>query len=442
MDYVLIKNGQIVYDNEVLKKDLLIGNTKILAIADRIERPEPETPVIDAGGKFIMPGAIDSSIAFADVCQIESEVQRRFNNAEVVGGSTTVIETLMPSYSLDSTTEIVNRRQKKFFIVPDFSFHLSLQGWDGLGGKDIDYSYSHEGITSFYMSWPMVEKFSQKKMVEMLQIISFFDLLVVIEMEQAEISGIGYPSSQHKNEEAISNHLKDLRSIISKVVDAGCRLCLLNICFQEQLEIIEEFKETDLINAQLVFPYNLGDSDKYEVSKNSIFTGFSLVDQLNLIPFDRFWELLKDVRYTIARPLLNLSVEGIVKDSQVNNRPDEFFLLKHFLSVIYTAGVVNKNITIQEFVSIVAERNAVLFGLYPQKGVLKVGSDADIVIWDPEFERNLYCNFPKGMMGESSSQKLKGRSGFVFARGRMVYDGENFNDEGCCGRFLYRSPVS
>jgi dihydroorotase-like cyclic amidohydrolase len=441
MDYVLIKNGQIVYDNEVLKKDLLIGNTKILAIADQIERPEPETPVIDAGGKFILPGAIDTSIAFAEVCQIESEVQRRFNNAEIVGGTTTVIETLMPAFSLDSTTEIVNRRQKKFFIVPDFSFHLSLQGWDGLGGKDIDYSYSHEGITSFHMSWPMAEQFSQKKIEEMLQVISFFDLLVVIEMEQPDISGTGYLSMKHKYEEAIADHLKELRRIISKVVDAGCRLCLLNISFEEQLQIIEEYMDSGLVNAQLVFPYNLGDSDKYEVDKNSIFSGFSLVDQLNLIPFDRFWELLKDRHYSIARPPLNLSVEGIVKDSQVNNRPDEFFLLKHFLSAIFTAGVINNKISIQEFVSIVSERHAVLFGLFPKKGVLRVGSDADIVVWDPEFERNVYCNFPKGMMGESSSQKLKGRSEFVFARGNMVYDGENFTDEGCCGRFLYRSPV-
>lgn len=143
----------------------------------------------------------------------------------------------------------------------------------------------------------------------------------------------------------------------------------------------------------------------------------------------------------MARPLLNLSGEGILKDSQVNNRPDEFFLMKNFLSVVYTTGVVENNISMVELCSIVMTRLSKLYGLYPKKGVLRIGADADVIVWDPSFERSLYCNYPVGLKGKSNSVKLKGRADFVFVRGRMIYDGEHFSEEECCGKFLYRSPV-
>lgn len=441
MDYVLIKNGQLVCDDEVVNADLLIGNNKIVAIDGLIERPEPETPVIDAGGKFVLPGAVDTSTSFDELCQVESDIQKRFNQAEIMGGTTAILKTLMPGYSLSATSEVFNKRNKKFSIVPDFSFHLALQGWEGMSATEINYCYAHEGITSFYLKWPVLGVFNQVPLDEILQVIARFDLLVVLEMQQPDFSGRGHHEVHNKYAEVIEEHLHQMRFIIGKIIKAGCRLCLLGLSFVEQLKIVEEFSDTGLVNAELVFQYNIGGRDKYEVNKNSIFSGFSLNNQLNLIPADQIWTLLLDERFMLSRPLLNLSGEGIVKDSQVNNRPDEFFLLKNFLSVVYTAGVVEGNLSIQEFSSVVAKRQARLFGLYPKKGTLKTGSDADIVIWDPDFERNLYCNFPIGMMRESKSVKLKGRPEFVFVRGNMIYDGESFREEGCYGRFLYRSPV-
>jgi len=441
MDYVLIKNGQIVGDDEVVEADLLIGSNKIVAIGNGLERPEPETPVIDAGGKFLLPGAIDTSIAFGELCTVESDIQKRFNQAEIMGGTTALIETMMPGYSLNATSELINKRNRKFFVVPDYSFHLALQGWEGITAKDIDYCYSHEGITSFFLQWPVLESFNQSKLDEILQVIAYFDLVVVLEMQGPDIMEHRFSNWDEEYKESIDEHMRQFRYIIKKIVKFGCRLSLLGVSFQEQMEVIEEYRESGLISAEIVFPFNIGGQDRYEINEDSIFSGFSLSNRLSLIKTSYLWELLKDPHFFIARPLINLSGEGIVKTSQVNNRPDEFFLLKNFLSVIYTAGVVEGKINISEFASIVSGRQAKMFGLYPKKGTLKVGSDADVVIWDPDFERNLYCNFPVGIGSESKSVKLRGRPDFVFVRGNMVYDGENFTKEGCCGHFLYRSPV-
>lgn len=439
MDYVLIKNGKIVDRLNVQTKDLLIGNNKIIAIGDGLDRPEPETPVIDAGGKYLMPGALDVNVAFFDTCKSEPESQRKFNQAEIVGGTTTVLETIVPGLSDSSSIELLKQFKRPVNVIPDYGFHISLQGWDFFDAKDMDYCYSHEGITSFSLQWPLDEELDERQLIALIKEAAHFHLLIIVEM--SGLNGFGDVFMNSDYERVVAQYFVQLKRILELITDMGCRVFLQNICFQEQIEIISLFKDTGLVYSELMFPFHLGDSEHYAVDKNSVYVGLPLVDKLNLISHDEFWKLMKDDHFLIVRPSLNLSGDGIVKDSQVHNRPDEYFLIKNFLSVIYTSGIIEQKITIMDFVDIMSERLSKLMGLFPQKGVLRVGSDADLIIWDPDFERNIYCNFPQKSDVVSKSVKLKGRAEFVFVRGVMVYDGETFSDDYSLGNFLYRSPM-
>ena len=157
---------------------------------------------------------------------------------------------------------------------------------------------------------------------------------------------------------------------------------------------------------------------------------------MNLISQDEYWELLKDEHFLVSRPFMTVIDEGVLKNSQVKNRPDEYFLLKNFLSVLYTVGVQTGKLSVKDFISIISTRPAKLFGLYPKKGMLRPGADADIVIWDPAHERNLYCNLPAEQGMKQVSYKLLGRCEFVFARGQMAYNGESYYTESLSGHFL------
>ncbi|MCU4175943.1 amidohydrolase family protein [Carboxylicivirga sp. N1Y90] len=441
MDYVLIKNGKIVDGTNVLEKDLLIGNNKILAIEDNLERPEPETPVIDAGGKYLMPGALDINISFFDACSQEPESQRKFNQAEIVGGTTTVLETIVPGLSDDSSLELLKQKKRPLNVVPDYGFHLSLQGWDRFDEKELDYCYSHEGITSFFLQWPLDDEGEIANLIELIKTAAQFDLLLMVEMDAPFDASNSSLKKSYEYEQAIKQYLLNLKRILDLSTSAGCKVLLQNICFREQIEIILLFKETGLVYSELMYPFYLGDSADYKVDKNSVFFGIPLVDTLSLISHEEFWELIKSDHFFIVRPSLTLSSEGVVKDSQVHNRPDEYFLIKNFLSVIYTSGVIREKISLMEFVSIMAERASKLMGLYPKKGVLRTGSDADLIIWDPDYERNIYCNFPQELDSKPISLKLKGRAEFVFVRGLMAYNGEAFSGDYALGSFLYRSPI-
>jgi len=187
-------------------------------------------------------------------------------------------------------------------------------------------------------------------------------------------------------------------------------------------------------------PYHIGIFERMLIDSDANFSGFTMSGNLRLIPIKEIWKLLKNEYFLLARPMLKISDQGVVKVGQVDNRPDEYFLLKNYLSVIFSAGVKPGYLSFNEFVSIVANRTAKFMGLYPQKGTISIGSDADIVIWNPDFKRNLYCHLPSNDISEVNSFKLEGRVEFVFIKGHMVYNGESFSDEDIVGRYLYRSP--
>ncbi len=438
MDYVLIKNGKVVVEDGVYRKDVLIGNDKIIEIQDKIGRPEPETPVIDAHGKFVLPGAIDTNIQFSELIKQDETALKRFNQAQIIGATTTVLEPILQQSSSSYKVELKRKRQNKYGINADYSFHLSINNWKQLKGEDIDFCYAHEGIASFYLRWP-VDGGELSKVKELLKEAANDATPVLVDLLKPGEAGGNFIMAD-VDMEAINRHLAHMRELIELALEVECAVCFMNVCFKEELELIEKYAREDLIFAELMFPFHIADSDRIILDDNSIYSGFPLIKGLSLVPPHQLWACLKKSNYFVARPMVKLSGHGIIRDSQVANRPDEYILLKNLLSVLYTWGVIRMHMSFEELVHLIACRPAMFMGLYPKKGVLRVGSDADVVIWNPDYKRNLYCHLP-GLTGEAEQQfTLMGRVEFVFTKGCMVYDGESFSDGRIEGRYLYRSP--
>src|SRR2546430_2129730 len=118
--------------------------------------------------------------------------------------------------------------------------------------------------------------------------------------------------------------------------------------------------------------------------------------------------------------------------------------IEHRLSLVYTGGVHGKHFSPNRFVQLVATAPAKLFGLYPRKGTIAVGSDADLVIFDPNHEEVIsakthhmrvdYCMFER--------IKIKGAPKTVFSRGRAVVDAGNFVGRPGAGQFLRRQTYA
>ena len=436
MNYVLIRNGSIVSSRDIRVGDILIGNNKIIDIAEKISRPDPDTPVIDASGKYVLPGAIDTSRSFSEFGHLHKDEMLKLCRAEVIGGTTCMIENLEPNKNLDCIegVRLAKKRSKENLI--DYGFHVSLTGWSDFTDKDLTYCFAHEGITSFYFD----SVFEEDKLVELMKKVQSKGLLLLVEVSHPEYKGSGYTGMSKTYEQSVNDHLNLLRLLLEKTIETKCNVCFLNISFNEEVDLILEAQKKHKIYAELMQPCYIGDGMDFVVDDRTIMHGFALSEGLNLIPYSRFWQLLKDEQFLVSRPTLRVSNVDDDKDNIVFNRPDEYFVLKNALSVLYTSGVSRENIDIRQFCDIISEKPAKLMRLYPQKGIIRQGSDADVIIWDPDVDRNLYCSYASTAGEHITSTKLIGKAQFVFVKGVMAYDGEEFYSEKLKGQFVYQMP--
>ena len=183
----------------------------------------------------------------------------------------------------------------------------------------------------------------------------------------------GQPEMSKVYNETITNHLSQLRAVLDYAVEAGCIVCVLNVCFKEELNLIEKLSGSGLVYAEVLFPFHIANSDKIFVDNNSIYSGFPLINKLNLLSEEDIWKCLRKDNYFISRPKVKLSGQGVLSDSQVDNRPDEYILLKNLLSVLYTWGVAEKNFSMVDLVDLIAVRTARFMGLYLEKASCRPG---------------------------------------------------------------------
>jgi len=114
------------------------------------------------------------------------------------------------------------------------------------------------------------------------------------------------------------------------------------------------------------------------------------------------------------------------------------------LPILWTAMVTSGKFTLNEFVALTSTNPAKIFGLYPQKGDIAVGSDADVVLWDPAKKVNYGLTFSHHRTDYNLYEgwELTGFPVRVFSRGRMIVENGVWHGKAGEGRFLYRKPFS
>ncbi|PZX12326.1 amidohydrolase family protein [Breznakibacter xylanolyticus] len=435
MNYLLIKNGLIVTGNKVFKADMLIGNETIIEISSTIVRPDPMTPVIDAGGRFIIPGGVDFYHYDLTGKDIDTHERDKLVGVQVINGTTTLFETIEPEKSADFEPVIEQMSTQQQAGVPDFAYHFSPMRYRFESEQDLFECYVHFGMSTIYINQGF-DCFRHESLFKRLYAYAErFNLTVIIEIPDCldfewvggyttytiGEGGVGYPSY--------------LEKVLQRLRNATFPVLLTRLRYREEIEVFQKYHARNKnMYAEIEMPCSLGEGQQWGTqTREDNYTGV----RFRPIGHEMFCKLISQDNYLVARPSFKLMI-GNSSESPVFNRPDKFFGLKYYSSMLYTLTVVSGRLAITDFVNNMSTKPAMLMGLYPQKGVVRIGSDADFMIWNPDVERNLYCNFFND--DHSEEWKLHGRPEFVFCKGKMVYDGETFFSENLNGHYLYRSP--
>ncbi|MGF7010786.1 dihydropyrimidinase [Lachnospiraceae bacterium PF1-22] len=450
----LFKGGKTVSSEGVLEQDILIQDEKIVAVGKDL--PDEDAEVIDVSDKLLFPGFIDAHTHF-DLEVSDTVTADDFytgTRQAVAEGTTTIIDFATQNHGETLKEALVNwHRKADGKSSCDYGFHMAISQWNERIAQELPLMKA-EGVTSFklYMTYDAMY-LNDGEIYKALKAIKEEHGVVGVHCENRDLIAALVEEAKSKGDLAPFYHEKtrpyqaEAEAInrlleIASVVDVP--VLIVHLSTKAGLGVIRGARE----RGQKVFvetcpQYLLMNSEKYQLTDEEAMK-YIIAPPLRTEEDQRaLWEAIAvaDID-TVATDHCSFTTAQKEKGLQdFTNIPCGMPGVGTRPALMYTFGVGEGKISVGEMCRLLAENPAKLYGLYPRKGALLPGSDADIVVWDEEVSRTLTnqslsaCDY-----NPYQGTKVKGRATKVYLRGTLVaQDGGMVQENTGC--YLYRQPT-
>ncbi len=455
---LLIKNGDIVTADARYRGDIYIENETITHIGRGLEAP-PGTEVLDAAGRLVFPGFIDPHvhIYLPFMATFAKDTHETASVAALIGGTTTFIEMCCPSRKDDVLEGYQLWKSKaEGNSACDYSFHMSVTRFDDKTEAQLR-EIVRDGITSFkiFLAYKNFFGVDDGEMYQIVTLAKKLGAIVTAHCENAELverlqqeliaQGKTGPK-WHEPSRPESVEAEGTNRFATFLENIGATGYVVHLSCQPALAAAMAAKARGVrIFVESVIPHLLLDKThaerggvegmkhvmspplrnrrNHEVLWNALATGAIDTVGTDHCPFDTEQKLLGKEAFTH----IPNGIPGI--EERVN--------------LLYTYGVKRGVLDVHRFVDAASTRPAKIFGLFPRKGTIAVGSDADLVIYDTNYlgtlsaqthhVNNDYCGF-EGM-------QIEGRPSVVTVRGKIQVRDAKFVGEQGRGQMLRREPI-
>lgn len=443
----LIKNGTVVSAENCRKADVLIEGEKVAEVASGIESPGAE--VIDASGKFIFPGFIDTHTHFdLDAGDFHTADDFYTGTKAAVAGGTTVI--------LDFTTQEKGQTLKEALEVwhqmaegkssCDYGFHMSITDWNRAVKKEIK-DMTRLGVTSYklYMAYDHL-KVNDREIYEILSAVEEEKGIIGVHCENGEIIRAVTERLKAENPNGVRLHPlsrpaeAEAEAVHRLLTIAGLADVPVNIVHLSSGLGLEEVRRART-KGQQVFTetcpqYLILDDSKYECPGFEG-AGYVLSPPLRKnSDIDMLWNAVAHGEIDVMGTdhcSFNMSGQKTRGIDDFTKIPNGIPGVEHRPVLFYRYGVVSGKTNVQMMCRMLSERPAKLFGMYPRKGAVLPGSDADLVIWNPEKEwtitaeqqiQNVDYTPYEGIRVQGSPEKVFLRGQCVAESGKVLKEGQ------------------
>lgn len=451
----LIKNGTIVTSTNEYIADIYIEDGIIKEIGKDLDIKADE--IIDAEGKLIFPGGVDEHVHYGSFGARLFET----TDAAAVGGTTTIVD-FAPQDKDVSLIDSIKRQAAKAENIAcvDYAFHgIIMDPKDSvfeeipqlseIGVASLKLFMAYKG-TNFYSDDESILKammIAKKHGITMMVHAENADIISVLQKKYLE-EGCTDPIYHYYSRPPISEEEATKRAIaLAKSVD--CPLYVVHVSVAEAMEAIREaYEEGWPIYGETCTHYLTLNTD-YLAKPN--FEGAKYVCAPPLRPqrhLDALWDAVQK-GWIQAVGSDHCAVEGGFEAKKrgigdFTKIPNGCPGVQDRLALLWTNGVCKGKITRQKFIELFSTKPAKIVGLYPQKGEIAVGSDADIIIFDPYFE-GMISN-KESLHGIDYSPfegfKIKGKPEQVFLRGERIAKNGKFVGERGKGRWQKCKPYA
>jgi len=450
----LIKNGRIVTAVDDYHADILIENQKISVIGKDLQMEADHT--IDASGKLVIPGGIDPhthmELPFGGTQA--SDDFRTGTIAAAHGGTTSIIDFAV-QYKGQSLIEGIDNWHKKAEgkTAIDYGFHLITTE---LEDKQIEelYTAMDEGVTSFkmFMAYPGVFLVDDATIFRAMSAAGARGGLICMHAENGIVINEIIKRALENGRTAPKYHAltrptiaeaEGVHRAIAIAEMAESPVYIVHLSCTDALNQVRQARDRGIPAFAETCPQYLFHSiDDY----GDNFDGARYVMTPPLREKHNHAELWKGLKMDDLQVISTDHCPFCMKEQKELGKDDFSRIpngapgVENRMSLIYNGGVVEKRISLNRFVELTSTAAAKMFGLFPKKGTIAVGSDADIVIFDPEKEHTFGVENEHMSVDYSSYEgwKVKGKVETVLSRGRVVIENGEHKGKAGDGQFLKR----
>ncbi|AMR27190.1 dihydropyrimidinase [Hymenobacter psoromatis] len=455
---ILLKNGRVITADSDSICDILVEGETIAAIGRGLPLPDG-AQVIDCTGKLIMPGGIDPHVhlEMPFMGTFSSDTYETGTRAALHGGTTTVIDFILQKQgsSLRAALEEWQGRATGN-AVGDYSFHMAVTDFNSDTQLEIKDMIA-EGITSFktFMAYKGALMIDDAQMVGLMQEVKkhgglvtahatngdLIDTLIAQHRAEGKLTPLYHYLSQPEVTEAeASGRFADIANytgVNAYIVHLTCQGALNQVrraTERNQRVLVETCIQYLLLDASLY--ENEAEGAKWVMSpplreKKDQATLWAGINQglVNVVGTDHCpfrWE------------------QKLMGKDDFSKIPNGHPAVEHRMELLFSEGVGKGRITPQKFVEVTSTNAAKIFGLFPRKGTISIGADADLVIFDPEKKHTISAATHHMNCDYSAYEgwELTGKIDTVLLRGQVAIDHGEAKVRRGYGQFIKRGKTA
>ena len=453
---LLIRGGTVVTADEMKRADVYCADGVIKAVGEKLDVPAG-AKIVDAGGQYVMPGGIDphTHMQLPFMGTVASEDFFTGTAAGLAGGTTMIIDFVIPAPNTSLLSAYDQWRDWAKKSCADYSFHVAVTWWSDQVYEDMGVLARERGVNSFkhFMAYKNAIMVPDENLVKSFARCLELGAMPTVHAENGELvyhlqqeilkKGItgpeGHPLSRPPEVEGEAAN----RAIRVAQVIGNPLYIVHNSCKEAVEAIVRARNEGQRVYGEVLAGHLLIDDSVYRHPDWNVAAAHVMSP-----PFrpkenqEILWRALQagNLQTTATDHCCFCADQKAMGRNDFTKIPNGTGGVEDRMSVMWHHGVNTGRLTPMEFVKVTSANAAQIFNIYPRKGSVSVGADADLVVWDPKGTRTISAktHHQKVDYNIFEGMTVQGINSYTISQGKVVWADGKLNVQEGAGRYIDR----